>query len=83
MGYTVVTTINKKAQKATVAAVKKIPKGHADNLQVAAVTLDPKTGAIRSMYGGADYLHAPAQRGDSRHRSGWLYVQAFCADRCA
>ena len=56
MGYTVVTTINKKAQKATVAAVKKIPDGHSDNLQVAAVTLDPKTGAIKSMYGGADYL---------------------------
>ncbi|MGC4175400.1 transglycosylase domain-containing protein [Demequina sp.] len=56
MGYTVVTTIDKKAQNATVKAVKKIPDDHADNLQVGAVTLDPKTGAILSMYGGADYL---------------------------
>ena len=56
MGYTVVTTINKKAQKATEAAVAKIPDDHAPNLEVGAVTLDPSTGAILSMYGGADYL---------------------------
>ncbi|MCR6712216.1 MAG: penicillin-binding protein [Demequina sp.] len=56
MGYTVITTINKKDQVATVKAVSKIPKGHSPNLQVGAVTLDPKTGAILSMYGGHDYL---------------------------
>ena len=56
MGYTVVTTIDPAAQAATEAAVAKIPTDHAPNLQVAAVTLDPKTGAITSMYGGADYL---------------------------
>jgi len=56
MGYTVITTIDRKAQKATEAAVKKMPDDHAPNLQVGAVTLDPKTGAIKSMYGGADYL---------------------------
>lgn len=56
MGYTVVTTIDKKAQNATVKAVAKIPEGHSENLQVGAVTLDPKTGAILSMYGGKDYL---------------------------
>ena len=56
MGYTVVTTINPKAQKATEAAVAKMPTGHSPNLQVAAVTLNPKSGAILSMYGGADYL---------------------------
>jgi membrane peptidoglycan carboxypeptidase len=56
MGYTVVTTIKQKAQKATVNAVAKMPEGHSENLQVGAVTLDPTTGAILSMYGGADYL---------------------------
>ena len=56
MGYTVVTTIDKKAQSATVKAVNKIPDDHAPNLEVGAVTLNPKTGAILSMYGGSDYL---------------------------
>ncbi len=60
MGYTVITTIDPAAQAATEAAVAKIPTDHAPNLQVAAVTLDPKTGAITSMYGGADYLRVSA-----------------------
>jgi len=56
MGYTVITTVDKSAQDATEAAVAKMPDDHADNLEVGAVTLDVKTGAILSMYGGADYL---------------------------
>jgi membrane peptidoglycan carboxypeptidase len=56
MGYKVVTTIDTTAQRATEDAVAKMPEDHAPNLQVGAVTLDAKTGAILSMYGGADYL---------------------------
>ena len=55
-GYSIVTTIDVDAQQATVAAVAKMPTDHAPNLRIGAVTLDVKTGAILSMYGGADYL---------------------------
>lgn len=56
MGYKVVTTIDPNAQEATEAAVAEMPDDHAPNLEVGAVTLDPKTGAILSMYGGEDFL---------------------------
>ncbi len=55
-GYRIVTTIDKGYQDATEQAVADMPDDHADNLHVAATTLDAETGAIRSMYGGADYL---------------------------
>lgn len=55
-GYSVVTTIDQEAQAATEAAVAEMPDDHADNLRVGAVTMDAPTGAILSMYGGADYL---------------------------
>ena len=56
MGYKVITTINRTAQAATIKAANKIPDDHAENLEVGAVTMDPKTGAILSMYGGKDFL---------------------------
>jgi len=55
-GYTIITTFDRKAQRATEKAVAKMPDDHDPNLQVGAVTLDVKTGAILSMYGGTDYL---------------------------
>jgi membrane peptidoglycan carboxypeptidase len=55
-GYTIITTIDTVAQQATVDAVNEMPDDHADNLRVAAVTMNPENGAITSMYGGADYL---------------------------
>ncbi|WP_062519186.1 transglycosylase domain-containing protein [Demequina silvatica] len=55
-GYQVVTTFKKKDQNAVVKAVKQMPKDHADNLRVAATTVDAKTGGVTAMYGGPDYL---------------------------
>ncbi|MFV0286633.1 MAG: transglycosylase domain-containing protein [Demequina sp.] len=55
-GYRVTTTIIPAHQESTEAAVAEMPDDHADNLEAAAVTIDATTGAITSMYGGADYL---------------------------
>ncbi|WP_156165467.1 transglycosylase domain-containing protein [Demequina rhizosphaerae] len=55
-GYQVVTTFKKKDQQAVVKAVKAMPDDHADNLKVAATTVNAATGAVTGMYGGPDYL---------------------------
>ena len=55
-GYSVVSTIDLPTQQAIEAGVATIPPDHAPNLRVAALTMDPATGAITGMYGGADYL---------------------------
>nr|WP_284328192.1 transglycosylase domain-containing protein [Demequina litorisediminis] len=55
-GYRVTTTIIPAHQESTEAAVAEMPDDHAENLEAAAVTIDATTGAITSMYGGADYL---------------------------
>lgn len=55
-GLTIVTTIQPSTQQAILASVAQMPEGAAPNLHVAAVTLDPTTGGITGMYGGADYL---------------------------
>ncbi|MDE0572150.1 penicillin-binding protein [Demequina sp. B12] len=55
-GYRIVTTIIPEHQQAAEDAVAEMPDDHADNLQVAAVTVEADTGAITSMYGGSDYL---------------------------
>ncbi|WP_062205037.1 transglycosylase domain-containing protein [Demequina salsinemoris] len=56
LGLDIVTTINKKDQKAAVQAVKDMPDDHDDGLMAATVTVESETGAITSMYGGSDYL---------------------------
>ena len=55
-GYTIVTSIDWDTQKAAEAAAATLPDGHSPNLRLAIVTIDPKTGGITSMYGGADYI---------------------------
>ncbi len=55
-GLSIVTTIQKPVQDSIVAAVAQMPTDAAPNLRVAAVTMDPATGGITGMYGGADYL---------------------------
>ncbi|GAB2465204.1 hypothetical protein GCM10027063_03170 [Promicromonospora xylanilytica] len=58
-GYEIHTTINPKWQKAAVEAANTIPmegEGAASKrLGVSIVTVDPKDGAIRALYGGKDY----------------------------
>ncbi|WP_203653541.1 transglycosylase domain-containing protein [Demequina activiva] len=56
LGYRITTTILPEHQDAAEEAVATMPDDHADNLRVAAVTVDSATGAITSMYGGPDYL---------------------------
>ncbi|MDN4480479.1 transglycosylase domain-containing protein [Demequina muriae] len=56
LGYRVTTTIVPEHQQAAEDAVAQMPDDHADNLRVAAVTMDAATGAVTSMYGGPDYL---------------------------
>jgi membrane peptidoglycan carboxypeptidase len=56
-GYKITTTFDKRLVDAGVAAVKnglpsKLPKG----LHIGMTSVDPKTGAIRAIYGGTDYL---------------------------
>jgi membrane peptidoglycan carboxypeptidase len=55
-GYKIVTTINKTWQAAAVKAVKALPSDQPDGLHVAAVSVDPASGAIKALYGGADYM---------------------------
>ena len=55
-GYKIITTIDKDKQQAAVDAVNNLPDDRPDNNYVGLVSVDPKTGAIYAMYGGADYL---------------------------
>lgn len=71
-GFTITTTIDKKAQEAAEAAVEKVvfAKGQPDNLRTALVATDPKTGGVLAYYGsktgrGFDYAKATQPPGSS------------------
>ncbi|NNH74492.1 penicillin-binding protein [Nocardia uniformis] len=53
-GLQITTTIDPKAQQAAIDAVESNMSGEPDNLRTAVVSVDPKTGAVRAYYGGAD-----------------------------
>ncbi len=55
-GLSIVTTIVPATQQSIVDAVAQMPEGAAPNMRVAAITMDPTSGAVTGMYGGADYL---------------------------
>ena len=55
-GFTIVTSIDWATQQAAQNAAATLPEDHSPNLRLAIVTLNPSTGAITSMYGGADYV---------------------------
>ncbi|MBA4607514.1 penicillin-binding protein [Aeromicrobium sp. Marseille-Q0843] len=55
-GLRVVTTIDKDKQADAVDAVKEVRPEGLDELNTALVSVEPGTGAVRSMYGGPDYL---------------------------
>ena len=59
-GLRIVTTIDQAAQAAAVATIQDpdvFPtRGRPDTLRAALVSIDPMTGAITALYGGADYL---------------------------
>jgi membrane peptidoglycan carboxypeptidase len=56
-GYRIVTTFDQALTSAGVAAVKNVlPKDKPKNLQIGLAAIDPRTGAVRSIYGGRDFL---------------------------
>ena len=57
LGLRVVTTFNKPAQDAMIAAVNEEgPKENIDGLRIGVASIRPETGEVVAMYGGADYL---------------------------
>jgi membrane peptidoglycan carboxypeptidase len=71
-GYTIVTNIDPRAQKAAEDAVNTVMQGQPNNLHPALSAVDPKTGAVHAYYGGGgsaaggfDYAAAPQQAGSS------------------
>ncbi|MDA3630018.1 transglycosylase domain-containing protein [Saccharopolyspora sp. WRP15-2] len=71
-GYTVVTNIDRQAQKAAEDAVGTVMQGQPSNLHPALVAVEPNTGAIRAYYGGGgtaaggfDYANAQQQPGSA------------------
>jgi membrane peptidoglycan carboxypeptidase len=56
-GYRIVTTFDKAAVEAGIAAVQQeLPKRKPKHLQIGLTAIDPQTGAIRAIYGGRDFL---------------------------
>lgn len=55
-GLRIVTSISKGRQDAAVDAVKEVRPEGLDELHTALVSIEPGTGAVRSLYGGPDYL---------------------------
>jgi membrane peptidoglycan carboxypeptidase len=69
-GLQVTTTIDPKAQQAAEKAVSKYLDGQDPDMRAAVVSIDPRTGAIRSYYGGPDangfdFAQAGLQTGSS------------------
>ena len=59
-GLRIVSTFDKNAQAAAVAAVKdEAPTEDAEGLRVGLVAVKPGTGQVVALYGGADYLRSP------------------------
>lgn len=70
LGLRITTTIDQKAQEATVDAVKKNLADEQAKTRVATVSIEPGTGAVRAYYGGEDaggydYANAPLQTGST------------------
>ncbi|WP_171049939.1 transglycosylase domain-containing protein [Nocardia cyriacigeorgica] len=66
----ITTTIDPKAQQAAVAAAQSALEGQPPELRTAVVSIDPRTGAVRAYYGGADgvgfdFAQAPVQTGSA------------------
>jgi penicillin-binding protein 1A len=69
-GFRVTTTIDMDMQKQAEEAVADV-LGRPDDPQAAVVALDPKTGAVRAMYGGRSFAKKPFNFAtDSRRQSG-------------
>lgn len=70
LGLRITTTIDDATQKSMVEAVDRNMADEQSNTRVAAVSVDPKTGAVRAYYGGDDatgydFANAPLQTGST------------------
>ncbi|WP_424414087.1 transglycosylase domain-containing protein [Mycolicibacter algericus] len=70
LGLRITTTIDMKAQRAVEKAVGNVMAGQKPALRTAVVAIDPRTGAVRAYYGGADgggfdFAQAGLQTGSS------------------
>ena len=76
-GYKIVTTIDKKAQDAAVAAIKdRMPTGKGTTtLRVGLTAIKPGDGAVVAMYGGKDYRQGAVQHRDAGHHAGRVDLQ--------
>ncbi|WP_231928205.1 transglycosylase domain-containing protein [Devriesea agamarum] len=73
-GFKIVSTIDQNAQDAATKAVGDLPYDRPKLNHVGTITIDPKTGAIVSMYGGADYLTQPRNDAtQSRMQAGSIF----------
>lgn len=70
-GYTIHTTIDRKAQQAAEDAVNKFTNGQPDTLKTSLVAVDPKSGDVKAYYGGGnkvggfDWANAAQEPGSS------------------
>ncbi|KAA0018541.1 penicillin-binding protein [Antrihabitans cavernicola] len=69
-GLQITTTLDQKAQAAAVGAVNNVMQGEDPALREAVVSIDPRSGAVRAYYGGADgagfdFAQAPLQTGSA------------------
>lgn len=55
-GYKIISTVDPTIQENTIRAIEQLPDDRPAQNHVGTVTIDPTTGAIRAMYGGADYV---------------------------
>src|SRR5699024_238611 len=55
-GFTRISTSDPSLQETTVAASEALRDGRPERNRVGTVTMEPRTGAIRGMYGGPDYV---------------------------
>lgn len=55
-GLKITTTIDPKLQSAAVDVAKSLPDDASKKVRMSLVSIDPQTGAVRAIYGGADYV---------------------------
>ncbi|WP_034514624.1 transglycosylase domain-containing protein [Actinomyces slackii] len=55
-GLRITSTIDKADQDAIISTAQSLPEGYSENLKVAMVSVDAKTGGLLALYGGPDYL---------------------------
>ncbi|MDN5688937.1 MAG: penicillin-binding protein, partial [Brachybacterium sp.] len=73
-GLTIVSTIDPAIQENTVQAVENLPEDRPERNHVGTVTIDPSTGAIKAMYGGADFVTQPRNdAAQSRMQAGSIF----------